>query len=51
MNMELMNTFTNEQLTMCEKENLISYIQELKDQQYGKLNVHIILVNMKFIIH
>jgi len=32
MNMELMNTFTDEQLNMCETENLISYIQELKEE-------------------
>lgn len=30
MNMELMNTFTNEQLTMCEKKHLINYIIELR---------------------
>ena len=32
MNMELMGSFTDEQLTMCEKENLIEYIKGLKEE-------------------
>ena len=32
MNMELMASFTDEQLTMCEKENLIEYIKGLKEE-------------------
>jgi len=31
MNRELMNTFTHEQLLMCEKENLLDYINEIKE--------------------
>ena len=30
--MELMASFTDEQLTMCEKENLIEYIKGLKEE-------------------
>jgi uncharacterized coiled-coil DUF342 family protein len=30
MDKELMDTFTNEQLTMCEKESLIEYINDIK---------------------
>ena len=32
MESELMNTFTDEQLGMCEKETLIKYINDLKEQ-------------------
>ena len=33
MNMDLMNTFTNDQLIMCEKENLIMYIIEMRKER------------------
>jgi len=43
MESELMNTFTNEQLGMCDKDTLIKYINDIKEQQKPTLLLHSVI--------